>query len=180
MDDAVDTEGAGGGADDALFELAEVWPVRLTFLTASGLTLWGPAGEQDGQDRVITLDDRLVLCGSEVKLRAFIARDEASSMSGLPGYERLRLRVRDGTASIEEQVAFDYRAVAHALVWPPERWDLEACSALVDALNMLADLAEALQDGELLARFVRLTAIPRPSGVGAVDGRAGACRRGVR
>lgn len=153
MEDAVDTAGASGGADDDLFELAGLWPVRLTFLQASGLTLWGPAGDEEGGDRVLTLDGRLVLSGSEMELRAFVARDAASSMAGLPGYERLRQRVRDGAAALEEQVAFDYRAVAHALDWPPQRWDLEACSALVDALNMLADLAEALQDGELLARF---------------------------
>lgn len=155
MGGQVDTEGAGGRADDDIFAQAELWPVRLTFLTANGLTLWGPGGGQDGHDRVLTLEGRLVLAGSQAALHAFVAHDESSSMVGLPGYALLQRRVRDGTVQLEEQVAFDYRAVAHALDWPPDRWDLKACSDLVDALNMLADLGEALQDDELLARFNR-------------------------
>ena len=90
MDGGIETEGAGGAADDQLFEEAALWPVRLTFLTANGLTLWGAAGKvQDGPgDRVLTLGcPFLVLAGAEEALRAFVAQDGASSIAGLPGYE---------------------------------------------------------------------------------------------
>jgi hypothetical protein len=138
--------------DDALFERAELWPVRLTFLTASGLTLWGPARIEDGPDRVLTFDGDLVLAGSEPTLRTFIATRE-NSMVGLPGYQFLRQRVREGGARLDEQVGFDYRAVAQALDWPTEQWDLDAVVGLVNALNMLGDVADELQDEELIAQM---------------------------
>jgi hypothetical protein len=151
--DVAGPDGPGGGPplDDQLFERAGVWPVHLTFLSASGLTLWGPAGGSEGRDLVLTRGGRLVLAGSAAALRAFIAEDEASSLAGLPGYDLLRQAVQNGTVRLDDPTAFDYRAVAHALDWPPDRWDRDSFSALVDALNMLGDLAAALQDKELLA-----------------------------
>jgi hypothetical protein len=154
--DAVSPSGAGGGGGrlgDQFFEQVGVWPVRLTFLSRTGLTLWGPAGNEDGRDLVLTRDGRLVLTGSEAALRAFVAQDEASSMAGVPGYQLLRQRLQDGTVRLDEPTAFDFRAVAHALDWPADRWDRDSFAALVDALNMLGDLAEALDDDELLARL---------------------------
>jgi hypothetical protein len=137
----------------AFFERVDLWPVRLTFLSKSGITLYGTAGTRDGHDRLLTQADRLVLARSEPQLRAFLNRDHSSSLVGLPGYEHLRTHVREGAARLDEILTWDYGAVARALHWPPAEWGLTACAALIDALNMLPELASALGDRELLAEL---------------------------
>lgn len=138
---------------DPVFEYAALWPVGLTFLRSHGLTLWGSGGDKEGRDHVLTVEGELVLCADGQVLQAFIAGDPAGSLSGLPGYERLRAWARTHTGPVEPVVAFDYRAVAAALDRARDRWDRDAAGDLLDAMNMLYDVAAALDEHELLEQF---------------------------
>ncbi|HEX2026714.1 MAG TPA: hypothetical protein VHF25_01810 [Nitriliruptorales bacterium] len=143
----------GPTTSDPVFERAALWPVGLTFLHSHGLTLWGSGGDPEGRDHVLTVEGELVLCANGQVLQAFVAGDTTSSLAGLPGYEHLRAWARTYAGPVEPELAFDYRAVAASLEWRTDRWDRDAAGDLLDAMNMLYDVAAALDEHELLEQF---------------------------
>lgn len=136
-----------------LWEQAELWPLRLTFLDIDGVTLWGTAGAADSRDRLLVESEQLVLADDPATLRRYIADDTHSVLAGLPGYEWLRERAQLDTVTLQPVLAFDYRAVAASLTRPPDAWTRDDCADLLDALNMLSDIADALADDELQREF---------------------------
>ena len=95
---------------------------------------------------------RLVLPPSEVLPRAYVAADADSLLADLPGCALLREHATAGGA-LSPFVEYDYRAVAAALLRPADEWDRDDCGGVLNALNMLSDLAIALRDDDLAAEF---------------------------
>jgi hypothetical protein len=148
-------DGASGAVDegiDARYERAELWPVGLTFIESGGLTLWGSGGAPDGRDRLLVDAGRLVLLPSPARLGEYVSRDTSSALASLPGYPVLREHVAM-PHPLAPVVEHDYRAVAAVLQGSADAWTREDCSDLLDALNMLSDIALALEDDDLARAF---------------------------
>jgi hypothetical protein len=138
---------------DALYEQATLWPIRLVLPTKQGLTLWGTGREPDGVDRLLVVDNMLMLLASEFALRTFVANDHTSSLTRLPGYDDLRRAWQPSADTALSAFTIDLVAASMVLSQPVDTWTLEDCDEVLTGLNMLFDIANALGDATMRERF---------------------------
>lgn len=132
--------------DENVFERARLWPVRIVLTDAAGVTLWG-AGREEGPDVALTVGGRLALFRSPADLSRFVAGGDGGSFAGTPGLASLRAELAG--RPLAPILTADYRAVAAALRRPAEEWDLAGLGDLLDAFNLLIDVAAGLPDAGL-------------------------------
>lgn len=140
-----------------LFELAQLWPIYLDHGAARGHTLWGGGGEE--ADLVLAHDGAVLLFPDQASLLAYVRDGLPCNMGRLPGYERLRSAAPPWPDA--EPVPYLLSELIRFLEAPRWRWSEARCTAVLDGLNLLWDLAGTL--GEDAARE-RLRA-PAPLGV---------------
>lgn len=134
---------------DRLFERAELWPVRLRLRSASGLTLWGSARSDDERDRVLTSARRLVLLASEQELWRCVHSPAPNELRVLKGWRILQEGLQDAPISwLAPVFTCDYPAISGALL-TRETWCHARSEELLNALNLLTDIARTLQLAEL-------------------------------
>lgn len=138
---------------DDVFERLALWPLRLQFVEKEGFGLWGSGDDQEGEDHVLTVAGRLVLMPTLAELRRFVAADITNPMVHLPGYAELRELLGDETVQLSPALTVNYSHALATMTKPSDEWTRDDASDVLDALNLLYDIARALEERDMTERF---------------------------
>jgi hypothetical protein len=165
-------------------ELIDLWPISIEIDEHELFSLWGEGGGE--RDVVLARDHRLILAGSLAGLYAR-ASHEVTNIRALPMYPGFEEALRNEswpTQYISARYSFDR-------IFDPRNldvgsWSREQADEMLNALNLLWDIANSIDDPDLIASLRRgggpmsdladyltaakgLLAVERPSGEEIVD-----------
>jgi hypothetical protein len=128
-----------------------IWAIHLTLSQRTGLTLWA---DVNGRDTLLADDGRILIAEDAVVLRRFVVCDARSNLSTLETYLQLRsiLEKVPEMADARASAYYDFCSMTQALShsdWGV--WSLDACSTVLDCLNLLWDAAVTLENDSVIS-----------------------------
>jgi hypothetical protein len=130
-------------------ELVDLWPISIEIGEQELFSLWGEGGGE--QDLVLARDDRLIVAGSLADLYAHVAH-EVTNIRALPTYPGLEEALRNEswpTQYIYARYSFDRILDPRNL--DVGSWSREQANEMLNALNLLWDIANSIDDRDLTA-----------------------------
>lgn len=126
---------------------ATIVPIRLTVNGRSGITLWAPPWEEDGEEwqAFLGAGERLEIFQDPADLAAYIARNADNDLVDHPAWDMVQT-LPAGSLTPEEDYEFDLDAVPDLIAGEA---DSESVSDLADICDMVQRIADCVDDGPM-------------------------------
>ena len=142
---------SSGGHGDAVFQRAEMWPVRLRLPAKSGITVWGPIGDDD---KLLAAGGLVMLFRGEEALRRFLQTDPTHSLVASGGYQSFRTWAVEASGWSSGSFNADCVWVRTQLRRPRwDRWSLSTSLQILSSLNTLWDVGITAEDDSINDRM---------------------------
>ena len=127
---------------------ASVVPIRLTLDGRTGVTLWAPPWEEDGEEwqAFLGAGRRVLVFGNTVELADYLRSGEQNDLTDHPRWKDL-VALTPAELEPEEDYSFDLDAAYDLAASDPDPYTV---SELSDLLDLVQRIAECCDDGTLL------------------------------
>lgn len=126
---------------------ATIVPIQITVDGRTGVTLWAPPWEEDGEEWQAFLGsgDKLEIFQSTADLAAYVARNADNDLVDHPSWDMVQT-LSAKALTPEEDYAFDLDAVPGLIEGDP---DEDAAGDLADICDMVQRIADCVDDGPM-------------------------------
>lgn len=138
-----------------------IWPLKVRLLGKTGYTLWTQLSDENETDVLLAIGENILLFKTFKSMTDFVASGSASNIAATKGYRNLFeliIKGRDSQELFAPDNNYDFNRTGEILKaghW--ERWTINNSAKVLNALNLLWDMAKTLDDLEIIDSMKRGT-----------------------